>query len=46
MSYRQLSRVMRSFTEQGLLEKVPEGWRLLDREGLAALGADIEPLEF
>lgn len=45
VSYRQLSRVMRGFTEQGLLEKGPEGWRILDREGMAALGADIEPLE-
>lgn len=45
VSYRQLSRIMGRFAEQGLLEKTPAGWRLLDRKRLAALGADIEPLE-
>ena len=41
-SYRQLSRVMRGYLEAGLLKKEKDGWRVLDRQGLAALSADIE----
>ena len=43
VSYRQLSRIMGRFAEQGLLEKTPPDGSAGQR--LAALGADIEPLE-
>lgn len=44
VSYRQLSRVMRSFTALGRVERTREGWALLDRAALERQAADTLPL--
>lgn len=42
VSYRQLSRVMRGFIQEGLLVKAEGGWHITGREKLELLSADIE----
>lgn len=43
-SYRQLSRVMRGFTEQGLLKKEGDAWHITGWDALDAMAADMEQL--
>lgn len=45
VSYRQLSRVLKSFLESGWLEKTKRGWHIIDRPALSAQGAAILPLD-
>lgn len=45
VSYRQLSRVLRSLDQEGKLERTAEGWAIRDRAALERQSADILPLE-
>ena len=44
VSYRQLSRVLRAFQDQGKLERTKGGFRILDRGALEEQARDIMPL--
>lgn len=44
-SYRQISRVMKTFREQGLVERTDQGWRIVNRAELARQATDIEEPE-
>lgn len=44
VSYRQLSRVLRSLSDQGRITRTRQGWQITDRPALERQSADILPL--